>query len=125
MIMLPTIRSWTLVLTCALALPAFAQPYRFGCHYFRNESHHPHRPTDFSDREGIQNTIARSELPFEFMLNALRLTGGFDAALFGERTGLPLTAINRQLDEAEQRGLIERDIKHIRPKVPVSRFPIP
>ena len=66
---------------------------------------------------GIQeeNTIARSELPFEFMLNALRLTGGFDAALFGERTGLPLTAINRQLDEAEQRGLIERDIKHIRP----------
>ncbi len=62
-----------------------------------------------------QKTVPRAELAFEFMLNALRLTNGFAASLFTERTGLPLTAINRQLDLAEQRGLIARDIQHIMP----------
>lgn len=62
-----------------------------------------------------EKAIARNELPFEFMLNALRLTQGFPAALFTERTGLPLTAIIRQLDRAEARGLIHRDLKHIAP----------
>ena len=36
--------------------------------------------------------VARAELPFEFMLNALRLNEGFALAQFTERTGLPLTA---------------------------------
>ena len=62
-----------------------------------------------------EKIVPRAELPFEFMLNALRLTNGFAASLFTERTGLPITAISRQLDEAEARGLIARDIKHIRP----------
>ena len=62
-----------------------------------------------------EKTVTRAELPFEFMLNALRLTNGFAATLFTERTGLPMTAISRQLDEAETLGLITRDIKHVRP----------
>ena len=62
-----------------------------------------------------EKTVSRAELPFEFMLNALRLTNGFAGSLFTERTGLPITAISRQLDEAEKRGLINRDIKHIKP----------
>ena len=62
-----------------------------------------------------EKNISRAELPFEFMLNALRLTNGFAASLFTERTGLPITAISRQLDQAEARGLIARDIKHIKP----------
>ena len=62
-----------------------------------------------------EKTIARNELAFEFMLNALRLTDGFAVSLFTERTGLPITAITRQLDLAEERGLIVRDIKHIQP----------
>ena len=62
-----------------------------------------------------EKIIPRAELPFEFMLNALRLTNGFAASLFTERTGLPITAISRQLDLAEARGLIARDIKHIQP----------
>jgi len=62
-----------------------------------------------------EKTVPRAELPFEFMLNALRLTNGFAVSLFTERTGLPMTAISRQLDEAENRGLIVRDIKHVRP----------
>jgi oxygen-independent coproporphyrinogen-3 oxidase len=62
-----------------------------------------------------ETEIARADLPFEFMLNALRLKDGFALARFGERTGLPLSAIERPLAEAERRGLVERDLKHIRP----------
>ena len=53
--------------------------------------------------------VARAELPFEFMLNALRLREGFDLAWFTERTGLPISAISAGLDEAERRGLLARD----------------
>jgi oxygen-independent coproporphyrinogen-3 oxidase len=59
--------------------------------------------------------VARAELPFEFMLNALRLRDGFELARFGERTGLPLSAIARGLAEAEERGLIERDWQWVKP----------
>ena len=64
-----------------------------------------------------EKTISPAELPFEFMLNALRLVEGFPAALFHERTGLPLVTIQRQLGEAESRGLIQRDWQRIRPTV--------
>ncbi len=50
--------------------------------------------------------VTRRALPFEFMLNALRLKEGFDLALFPERTGLPLSAVRAQLDDAERQGLI-------------------
>jgi putative oxygen-independent coproporphyrinogen III oxidase len=59
--------------------------------------------------------VARSALPFEFMLNALRLREGFELTRFVERTGLPLSAIAAPLAEAERRGLIERDAARVRP----------
>lgn len=59
--------------------------------------------------------VGRSELPFEFMLNALRLRQGFGLREFSERTGLPLTAIQRPLEQAERKGLIERDFARVRP----------
>ena len=49
------------------------------------------------------------------MLNALRLRGGFELALFGQRTGLPLSAIAPALDQAERRGLIGRDLARVWP----------
>jgi len=60
--------------------------------------------------QGVSNEsdVARAQLPFEFMLNALRLREGFAASLFTERCGLPLSAIARPLDEAERKGLVER-----------------
>ena len=61
------------------------------------------------------NEVARDDLPFEFMLNALRLRDGFDLAQFSERTGLPITAIEQPLQEAQRKGLIERDLVHVRP----------
>ena len=59
--------------------------------------------------------VARSQLPFEFILNATRLKEGFELARFSERTGLPLSVLQAGLDAAEQRGLIERDLQWVRP----------
>ena len=62
-----------------------------------------------------EEEVARSELPFEFMLNALRLRHGFALRDFTERTGLSITSIAAALEEAEAKGLIERDFTHVRP----------
>jgi putative oxygen-independent coproporphyrinogen III oxidase len=62
------------------------------------------------------------ELPFEFMLNALRLVEGFDATLFQRRTGLALAVIEKPLAIAEERGLILRDHASIRPTSKGQRF---
>jgi len=62
------------------------------------------------------------ELPFEFMLNALRLLEGFPPALFEERTGLPLTILEKKLQTAERAGLLERDWKRVRPTARGQRF---
>ena len=67
-------------------------------------------------------TIAAGELPLEFMLNALRLPDGFPVGLFQERTGLPFSTIAAPLKDAEEKGLIERDLKRIRPSAKGQRF---
>ena len=76
------------------------------------------QPKEYMERNdtlATQRTVEVSELPFEFMLNALRLVEGFPVALFSERAGLPLPLVERKLHEAESRGWIERDWQHIRP----------
>ncbi|MES2483394.1 MAG: radical SAM family heme chaperone HemW [Pseudomonadota bacterium] len=62
-----------------------------------------------------EDEVSRQELPFEFMLNALRLKEGFAVRDFVERTGLPMSAIQGALAEAEAKGLIERTIDGVRP----------
>ena len=62
-----------------------------------------------------ETEVSRAELPFEFMLNALRLKEGFKLQDFVEKTGLPFTAIAQGLEEAERKGLIERDFVRVKP----------
>lgn len=69
-----------------------------------------------------ENQVLQSELPFEFMMNALRLTNGFPTNLFNERTGLPITMIQAQLARAEHQGLITRDHLRIKPSTRGQRF---
>jgi putative oxygen-independent coproporphyrinogen III oxidase len=69
-----------------------------------------------------QHEVGRNDRAFEFMMNALRLTGGFATQTFVERTGLPITSIQRQLDEAEQRVLITRDHQRVTPTLLGRRF---
>ena len=51
--------------------------------------------------------IAADDRAFEFMLNALRLTDGFELKLFAERTGLAVTLIEAKLDVAQRKGLLK------------------
>ena len=62
-----------------------------------------------------EEEVAPADLPFEFMLNALRLREGFPLALFNERTGLPLSRIMPALQQAERKGWITRDPAGVRP----------
>ncbi len=57
-----------------------------------------------------EHEVPRSELPFEFMLNALRLREGFERAHFTGRTGLPWSSVQDTLAQAVQRGLVEDDV---------------
>lgn len=66
-------------------------------------------------RNASERTLSRREAGFEFMLNALRLNDGFPVSLFAQHTGLPLTVIEKPLKLAEEKGLIEWDVHHIRP----------
>ena len=66
--------------------------------------------------------VEEAELPFEFMLNALRLVDGFPLDLFTQRTGLPVTAVTTELDRAEKEGLVERTHAHVRPTGRGRRF---
>ncbi len=69
-----------------------------------------------------QLELTPADRSFEFMMNALRLTGGFDSTMFEDRIGMPITVILPQLIEAEQRGLILRDYRHIKPTSIGRRF---
>ncbi len=62
-----------------------------------------------------EHILKRREVGLEFMMNALRLNGGFPVSLFNLHAGLPLTVVEKTLKEAEERGLIEWDIHRIRP----------
>jgi oxygen-independent coproporphyrinogen-3 oxidase len=53
--------------------------------------------------------LAAADLPFEFMMNALRLAGGFDMRLFPERTGLRWAVVSANLERLGARGLLVID----------------
>jgi len=69
-----------------------------------------------------EHEIPRADMGFEFMLNTLRLTGGFSPNLFGERTGVQINAIDKALNGAEAKGLLYRDHQIIRPTELGQRF---
>ncbi len=66
--------------------------------------------------------IGTHEVGFEFMMNALRLNGGFPLLLFEERAGVPLTSVLKELDIAEGKGLITRDHQRVEPTPLGRRF---
>jgi putative oxygen-independent coproporphyrinogen III oxidase len=86
------------------------------------------QPRDYMARVGAggavqsEHEVAARDIPFEFMMNALRLNEGFPLSLFEERSGLPLTFALKGLDEAERRGLIVRDHRHVAPTELGRRF---
>jgi oxygen-independent coproporphyrinogen-3 oxidase len=86
------------------------------------------QPRDYLAKAGTPRVVAGREpispedLGLEFMMNALRLTDGFPASLFTQRTGHCLHHLDRPLAEAERRGLLTRTNGHIRPTRLGQRF---
>ena len=75
----------------------------------------PKQPRDFQQRVsesslgiGERNFIAVADLPFEFMLNALRLNEGFSNQCFESRTGLETEVFGAAMQDSAARGLIAR-----------------
>jgi oxygen-independent coproporphyrinogen-3 oxidase len=86
------------------------------------------RPESYLDQVGRgtavreRREVALAELPFEFMMNGVRLIDGVPTSLFAQRTGLALEAIRRELGEAERRGLLEVTPERIAPTLRGRRF---
>ncbi|QID16439.1 oxygen-independent coproporphyrinogen III oxidase-like protein [Nitrogeniibacter mangrovi] len=69
-----------------------------------------------------QHAVGIDDLPFEFMMNAMRLIDGVPADLFEARTGLPLAHIEAALIALRDRGLVEADRQQLRPTAAGQRF---
>lgn len=69
-----------------------------------------HKPSHAIERK----IITPSELPLEFMMNALRLTDGVPTAFFSERTGMPLVTIGRAIQAACAKGLLDNNPMFLR-----------
>ncbi len=86
---------------------------------------HPHDYLDGAKRGDFiqeRRNVTATELPFEFMMNALRLTEGFPSRLFDERTGLPLAKVHAELLQAQRDGFIEVTAERITPTLRGQRF---
>ena len=70
-------------------------------------------PKDYLDPDKSflagEKILTASELPFEFLMNVLRLNNGAASALFTQRTGLPLSLLAEARKNAEHRGLLLQD----------------
>lgn len=70
-------------------------------------------PKDYLDRskafQAGERILEAGELPFEYLMNVLRLTEGAPAELFSQRTGLPLQHLDLARREAERQGLLQAD----------------
>ncbi len=73
-------------------------------------------------RIGGDAPIDQTDLPVEFLMNALRLVEGVPAELFTGRTGLPLTVLEPGLGRARERGLMAMNGDRLRPTEPGLRF---
>jgi len=86
---------------------------------------HPNRYLEHAPiGQAVDNewVIQQEELGFEFMMNALRLTEGFETVLFQQRTGLPLRAVEQTIQQAVARGLLESNAEFINPTLLGQRF---
>ena len=86
---------------------------------------HPTRYLEGAARHDFiqeRHIVGTEGLPFEFMMNALRLSDGVPATLFTERTGLPLEAVAGALEQARRAGLLDPAQDLLRPTPRGLRF---
>lgn len=81
----------------------------------RHKMRQPAAYLDPQRRLAGESRVSSEELPFEFMLNALRLTAGVETDLFRQRTGLDPARLQPTLERARNQGLLETGTERIRP----------
>lgn len=91
------------------------------------ETRHKHPKAFMENAENgnaVDNTwtIERVDLGFEFMMNALRLTGGFETKLFQERTGMAWQEVSMRATAALNKGLITQNHQFIQPTLLGQRY---
>jgi oxygen-independent coproporphyrinogen-3 oxidase len=85
-------------------------------------------PKQYMDKVSVQNMIEsetiihENDLAFEFMMNHLRLIDGFSIQSFEEKTGLNISAIDKELKAAIDKKLISMDHVTIKPTLLGQRF---
>jgi putative oxygen-independent coproporphyrinogen III oxidase len=94
------------------------QPGEYQVRMTRESSAAPSGSVDGDDCR----SVAPRDLPFEFMLNALRLNEGFSDECFEARTGLPLDTVRDKLEDAKRQGLLEVRQRGWRPTSLGRRF---
>lgn len=67
-----------------------------------------------SQRIRGETHVSEADARLEFMMNALRLTGGFSTHDYESRTGESIAAVRRTLEKAESDGLLERDLQRVK-----------
>ena len=81
----------------------------------------PKVPAQYMERAGTKDCItgatelSRYDLALEFMMNSMRLNNGIESELFYQRTGLPMRIIEKQLYEAERKGLLIWNMDRLSP----------
>ena len=79
------------------------------------------QPKDYLDNASTdkrisgEKTLSREDASFEFMMNALRLNNGFETEIFQQHVGLPISVIEKQLKQAEEKEWINWHLKRIKP----------
>jgi putative oxygen-independent coproporphyrinogen III oxidase len=89
-------------------------------------THKTRLPKDYLASRGLgergTEVISNNALPFEFMMNALRLNGGISRALFTERTQLPWSTVAVKIEGLIRRGLLRDDADIVAPTILGQRF---
>ena len=76
---------------------------------------HPNSYIERTNKVGGSGIVPNQQVPFEFMMNALRLNDGFEIDVFTARSGLTQAAIQPLLDQHSSQGLIKFNNERIRP----------
>lgn len=80
----------------------------------------PRRYLAASPQDLQKQVVTTEQLPFEFLLNTLRLVDGFTPALFEQRTGLPFEAIKSLWNQAVTDRLVESGGRGTRRATPLG-----
>jgi len=113
---------WTFGDYVGLGAGAHGKLTRDGAVFRTQQLREPRRYLASMPAAASRSEVAAGDLPFEFMLNALRLVEGFEISLFLERTGLAWETVSATVEGLVGRGLLLQDEVRLKPTAEGLRF---